>query len=277
MPVIVSSALVRDWALRALSALGDAREDIDALNVYPVPDGDTGTNLYLTMESAFESVEQCWVSGEESSAPMVDEAARAMSMGALMGARGNSGVIMSQILRGTSEVLGTLTDGQVLEGASVYSLLRRAADLGYEAVGRPVEGTILTVARAAADSAGVPGSSPGRPVRKSPVSKRPASAPNTSSASWSSCSGPRTNSTSDAGGSAGSPASAGPDRARASEGPPRPWSSRPPCSPVCRAASPPGRWTVRSPSRCRSRRDNAGPPRGRQWRAARCVEAVPVT
>ncbi len=154
MPAIVSSALVRDWALRALSGLGDAREDIDALNVFPVPDGDTGTNLYLTMESAFESVEQCWATGEGSPEPHVDEAARAMSMGALMGARGNSGVIMSQILRGTNEVLGALTDGQVLEGASVYSLLRRAADLGYEAVGRPVEGTILTVARAAADAAG---------------------------------------------------------------------------------------------------------------------------
>ncbi len=154
MPAIVSSALVRDWVLRALSGLGDAREDIDALNVYPVPDGDTGTNLYLTMESAFESVEQCWAADDDSAAPHVDEAARAMSMGALMGARGNSGVIMSQILRGTSEVLGALTDGQVLDGASVYSLLRRAADLGYEAVGRPVEGTILTVARAAADAAG---------------------------------------------------------------------------------------------------------------------------
>ena len=151
MAAVVSSALVRDWAQRALSALGDARLDIDALNVFPVPDGDTGTNLYLTMESACQSVEQCWTDAPEG--PPAGDAARAMSLGALMGARGNSGVILSQILRGTSEVLSGLPDGQVLDGAAVQRLLARAADLGYEAVARPVEGTILTVARAAADAA----------------------------------------------------------------------------------------------------------------------------
>jgi DAK2 domain fusion protein YloV len=151
MSAVLSSALVRDWAQRALSALGDARVDIDALNVFPVPDGDTGTNLYLTMESACESVEQCWHESPEG--PPAGEAARAMSLGALMGARGNSGVILSQILRGTSEVLSGLPDGQALDGTAVHRLLARAADLGYEAVARPVEGTILTVARAAADSA----------------------------------------------------------------------------------------------------------------------------
>ena len=151
MPAIVSSSLVRDWAQRALSGLGDARLEIDALNVFPVPDGDTGTNLYLTMESACEAVDQCWTGA--AGAPGVDEAARAMSTGALMGARGNSGVILSQILRGTSEILGGLTDGDALDGSAVHRLLARAADLGYEAVARPVEGTILTVARAAADSA----------------------------------------------------------------------------------------------------------------------------
>ncbi len=151
MPAIVSSSLVRDWAQRALSGLGDARVEIDALNVFPVPDGDTGTNLYLTMESACEAVDQCWTDAAD--APGVDAAARAMSTGALMGARGNSGVILSQILRGTSEILGGLTDGDALDGSAVHRLLARAADLGYEAVARPVEGTILTVARAAADSA----------------------------------------------------------------------------------------------------------------------------
>jgi DAK2 domain fusion protein YloV len=147
----VSSSLVRDWAQRALSGLGDARVEIDALNVFPVPDGDTGTNLYLTMESACLAVDQCWASPTVD--PGVGEVARAMSLGALMGARGNSGVIMSQILRGTSEVLGGLAEGDTLDGAAVHRLLARAADLGYEAVARPVEGTILTVARAAADSA----------------------------------------------------------------------------------------------------------------------------
>ncbi len=151
MPAIVSSSLVREWAQRALSGLGDARVEIDALNVFPVPDGDTGTNLYLTMESACEAVDLCW--SDAADAPGVDEAARAMSTGALMGARGNSGVILSQILRGTSEILGGLADGDSLDGSAVHRLLARAADLGYEAVARPVEGTILTVARAAADSA----------------------------------------------------------------------------------------------------------------------------
>ena len=148
----VSSAFVRDWSYRALSGLGDARADIDALNVFPVPDGDTGTNLYLTMESACESVDECWRE-PDATGPDVAAVAKALATGALMGARGNSGVILSQILRGTSEVLGGLGDGHVLDGAAVYALLRRAADLSYQAVARPVEGTILTVARAAADAA----------------------------------------------------------------------------------------------------------------------------
>ncbi len=152
MPAIVSSSLVREWAHLALSGLGDARTEIDALNVFPVPDGDTGTNLYLTMESACESIEDCW--SESDGAPAVDAAARALSLGALMGARGNSGVILSQILRGTTEVLSGLPDGEPLQAEAVWELLTRAADLGYEAVARPVEGTILTVARAAAEAAG---------------------------------------------------------------------------------------------------------------------------
>jgi uncharacterized protein len=154
VPAIVSSALVRDWAYHALSGLGDARADIDALNVFPVPDGDTGTNMYLTMESACASVDGCWAA-DDTGEPSVSDVANAMSLGALMGASGNSGVIMSQILRGSSEVLGSLPEGDVLDGPAIHRLLRRASDLGYEAVSRPVEGTILTVARAAADAARV--------------------------------------------------------------------------------------------------------------------------
>jgi DAK2 domain fusion protein YloV len=149
---VVSSALVRDWAYRALSALGEARAEIDALNVFPVPDGDTGTNLYLTMESALESVDRCWTADADAD-PGVGATAKALSTGALMGARGNSGVILSQLLRGTGEVLSGLADGSTLDGQMVQDLLRRGADLSYQAVARPVEGTILTVARAAADSA----------------------------------------------------------------------------------------------------------------------------
>lgn len=152
MAVVVSSGLVRDWAQRALSSLGDARAEIDALNVFPVPDGDTGTNLYLTMESALESVDRCWPC-ETGSEPTIGAAAKALSTGALMGARGNSGVILSQLLRGTGEVLSGLRDGAPLDGEMVRDLLRHGADLSYQAVARPVEGTILTVARAAADAA----------------------------------------------------------------------------------------------------------------------------
>ncbi|MCX8526823.1 MAG: DAK2 domain-containing protein, partial [Candidatus Nanopelagicales bacterium] len=146
MPTAVTAGLVREWAERALQALGEARQDIDALNVFPVPDGDTGTNLYLTVEAAHEELAR-------SSSPSVAAAAAALARGALLGARGNSGVILSQILRGAAEVMGGLPDGQPLEPEAVRLLLRRAAELSYAAVARPVEGTILTVARAAADYA----------------------------------------------------------------------------------------------------------------------------
>lgn len=149
MAVRVTSDLVRGWVDRALGALADSRTEIDALNVFPVPDGDTGTNLYLTMEAAASSVEACWATGE----PSVPEVSRALATGALLGARGNSGVILSQLLRGLSEVLAGVVDGDELDAATVGAFLRQGADQAYLAVARPVEGTILTVARAAADAA----------------------------------------------------------------------------------------------------------------------------
>ena len=148
MPTAVSAGLVQEWAERALQALGEARQEIDALNVFPVPDGDTGTNLYLTIEAALQEV--AGLPGAT-----VAEAAAAFARGALLGARGNSGVIMSQVLRGASEVIGRLPEGEPLEPEAVRHLLRRAAELSYAAVARPIEGTILTVARAAADRAEV--------------------------------------------------------------------------------------------------------------------------
>lgn len=144
----VSAALVRDWAHHALVALGAAREEIDSLNVFPVPDGDTGTNLYLTVEAAAASVDACCGDGE----PSADEAARALAMGALLGARGNSGVILSQILRGFGEILSEIS-GAALDGAGVHRLLARGSERAYEAVAQPVEGTILTVIREAAEGA----------------------------------------------------------------------------------------------------------------------------
>ncbi|WP_405998259.1 DAK2 domain-containing protein [Streptomyces sp. NBC_00829] len=146
MPQTLDAAAVRTWCSLALEALGREREEIDAINVYPVADGDTGTNLYLTVESAAQAVEAVFAAHETgSTAPAPDDVVRAMAHGALIGARGNSGTILAQLLRGMAERLG---DGDHLAGA-----LRRAAVLAREAVAHPVEGTILTVASAAADAA----------------------------------------------------------------------------------------------------------------------------
>ncbi|MDH6578924.1 DAK2 domain-containing protein [Kitasatospora sp. MAP5-34] len=136
---------VRTWCRLALTALGQAREEIDALNVYPVPDGDTGTNLYLTVESAAVAVEGCFADDAE---PDLGSTVAAMARGALIGARGNSGVILAQLLRGLAEVLARGGEPEHFRAA-----LLRAAESAYQAVAEPVEGTLLTVAAAAAQAA----------------------------------------------------------------------------------------------------------------------------
>ncbi|WP_188191655.1 DAK2 domain-containing protein [Nonomuraea sp. SYSU D8015] len=133
---ILDPPAVRRWARLAADALGRARTEIDALNVFPVADGDTGTNLHLTMLSAAEAVESL---PEDVDAAVVWQT---LSYGALVGARGNSGVIVSQALRGLAEVL---KDGHDLRAG-----LHRAALLAREAVARPVEGTVLSVLESAA-------------------------------------------------------------------------------------------------------------------------------
>ncbi|MDX3568897.1 DAK2 domain-containing protein [Streptomyces sp. ID05-47C] len=147
---------VRTWCGLALRALGRAREEIDAINVYPVADGDTGTNLYLTVESAVTAVEAVFTghaagSGTDAT-PSLADAAGAMAHGALIGARGNSGTILAQLLRGMAQVLAEgespRTDAEGLRLA-----LRHAADSARRAVAHPVEGTVLSVASAAADAA----------------------------------------------------------------------------------------------------------------------------
>jgi uncharacterized protein len=146
---VLDAKLVLRWCQAAFAALAEAREEIDALNVYPVPDGDTGTNLYLTLESATAAAEQAYAEISTSApGPVLDAIAR----GALLGARGNSGVILSQMLRAVAEVIGR-ADSLQPEPATLAEALTRAADAGYAAVGVPVEGTILTVARAAATAA----------------------------------------------------------------------------------------------------------------------------
>ncbi|MFE7662980.1 DAK2 domain-containing protein [Streptomyces celluloflavus] len=154
MPYPLDAAAVRAWCGLALEALGRERARIDAINVYPVADGDTGTNLYLTLESAARAVEAAFDGhAAAGTAPRLADALGAMAHGALIGARGNSGTILAQLLRGMTEVLAA-TDGP--GGADADALrraLRRAAESAYAAVEHPVEGTVLTVATAAAAGA----------------------------------------------------------------------------------------------------------------------------
>ncbi|MFI8242184.1 DAK2 domain-containing protein [Streptomyces sp. NPDC085866] len=147
---------VRTWCGLALGALGRAREEIDAINVYPVADGDTGTNLYLTLESAATAVEAVFAGyGTGAREPSLADAVHAMAHGALIGARGNSGTILAQLLRGMAQVLAEAEadDGSRIDGVGLRLALRQAADSAREAVAHPVEGTVLTVASAAADAA----------------------------------------------------------------------------------------------------------------------------
>ncbi len=128
---------------RVHAALSVHRESIDELNVFPVPDGDTGTNMTLTVRSGLDALREAGrASGEELS--------RAVVRGAVRGARGNSGVILSQVVRAVVEVI---TGHREVDARLYAEALERARDLAYEAVAEPVEGTILTVVAAAAAAA----------------------------------------------------------------------------------------------------------------------------
>ena len=126
----------------ALGWLQRHQAAINALNVYPVPDGDTGTNMVLTMQSAWAEVEQ---SPERS----VGRVAHMVSHGALMGARGNSGVILSQVWRGFARALD---EKEICRAPDLAAACQEAAATAYKGVIKPVEGTILTVARIVADT-----------------------------------------------------------------------------------------------------------------------------
>ena len=117
--------------------LNGRKKDVDALNVFPVPDGDTGTNMCLTFTNGINEVHN---SGSDS-LPVV---AKTLSRGLLMGARGNSGVILSQIFRGFYQYIG---DREELTVKEYSEALLNGSKLAYKAVMRPVEGTILTVVR----------------------------------------------------------------------------------------------------------------------------------
>jgi DAK2 domain fusion protein YloV len=139
----VSGQELKEMLATATNWLEKSAPDIDALNVFPVPDGDTGTNMLLTMRS---SVEEAYQSGNST----VSSVAQAVAHGALMGARGNSGVILSQIWRGVAQ---SLKGKKSLSGKDLADALYEASKTAYKGISNPAEGTILTVIKDVAAAA----------------------------------------------------------------------------------------------------------------------------
>jgi len=139
----LDDAAVGQWCRAAVAALSAARGRLDDLNVFPVPDGDTGTNLLATAEAALAVLDEAGPQGTE-------PAWAAMARGAVLGARGNSGTILAQLWRGLADQLA----GQPpADGPTLAAALQKAADTAYGAVADPEEGTFLTVARAGGEAA----------------------------------------------------------------------------------------------------------------------------
>ena len=139
----IDGLLLRDMVIAGAAILEKNRETVDALNVFPVPDGDTGTNMSLTMQSATREI-------NSKEFLRADEAANALAKGALKGARGNSGVITSQLFRGFAKALKGIDKITPVQFAEALS---KGAEVAYKAVMKPKEGTILTVARVVAEDA----------------------------------------------------------------------------------------------------------------------------
>lgn len=147
---VLDAVAVRRWAVLARDALRDAREEIDGLNVYPVPDGDTGTNLHLTAVGAVEALDAAQPPTEGET--RLGGTCAVLAYGALLAARGNSGVIVSSMLRGFADSVQAALVEEADAGV-VARALSAGAKEAYAAVATPVEGTMLTVARAAAEAA----------------------------------------------------------------------------------------------------------------------------
>ncbi len=150
----LDGAAVCRWAATCCDVLAAHRDEIDALNVFPVPDQDTGSNLLATMRAGLDAVLR-HNHGEDPDVPPGRTVA-VLARGALMGARGNSGVILSQVLRGLAEPLiggDAESDAPSWDGAALREGLRRADELAMAAVSEPVPGTVLTVLHAAAPAA----------------------------------------------------------------------------------------------------------------------------
>ena len=139
---ILDARAVRDMLGAAFALLRQHKEEVDALNVFPVPDGDTGANMTLTMQSAWKEIE-----GRDGN--HAGELLRRFAGGAIRGARGNSGVILSQILRGMADAI---ENHPVFDAPALARALRQGQRTAYQGVMQPVEGTILTIIRAMADA-----------------------------------------------------------------------------------------------------------------------------
>ena len=136
----ITTSLFQEMVQAGATRLNKQAEYVNSLNVFPVPDGDTGTNMGMTIENGAKEV-------SDRSASTVGEAAGIFAKGLLMGARGNSGVITSQLFRGFSQ---SVKDKEELDGASLAAAFQSGVEVAYKAVMKPVEGTILTVSRGAA-------------------------------------------------------------------------------------------------------------------------------
>lgn len=133
-----------ELVMTAAAALKDRRDEVNKLNVFPVPDGDTGTNMSLTMDAVVAEIAKL------PAGATFAETGHAITHGSLMGARGNSGVILSQILRGLCE---SLAEVDHMDGQTVADALRRSTEVAFQAVRKPVEGTMLTVLLDASETA----------------------------------------------------------------------------------------------------------------------------
>ncbi|HYN32950.1 MAG TPA: DAK2 domain-containing protein, partial [Ilumatobacteraceae bacterium] len=141
----LNTAALRESVRTFRDTVREHSHGLNRLNVYPVPDGDTGTNMARTLDAVVAEMD---TAADDDHAATCD----AISYGSLMGARGNSGVILSQIMRGFA---GTLKHQADVQGAKFAEALQAAAAGAYEAVLKPIEGTILTVCRESAEAAKV--------------------------------------------------------------------------------------------------------------------------
>jgi DAK2 domain fusion protein YloV len=143
----------RRWAVTSRALLSDSREHINHLNVFPVPDGDTGTNMFLTVDGALGMLRE--PSSEDAEVFHLRDGLRLLARGMLLSARGNSGVILSQLALGMSQAVDSSRDpwAEYMAPDVLVDALVRASDVAWAGVSRPVEGTILSVARAAAAGA----------------------------------------------------------------------------------------------------------------------------